>query len=238
MSCDLVVAGAIINDKNMIRQAIQSIPEHNYRKKYICLDGCPSAKTDDVRKEYQKYIDKITLDFPEFLVIAFPENIYFREMIQHICQISSADKLFVIQDDVVLSRRKSMNLDNIINDMDNISDMKVLSFPHRVISKDTHWFWLLDEPGKGEYCRCHGFSERVFLCDRLSLLKLCMNYPKSNKMSKRFIEFIYHSEMKSVRWKRMTDDERLEYRLNWGTYIHNNIIHKHLVGKRANIIEI
>ena len=96
---DLIIAGAIINDHQMIENTIASLPEYQFNSKYILFDGfTKEGKGGLFYDHYQGYKKYIELKYPEFIVIEFDENIYFREMINHICRISESDRLFICQD--------------------------------------------------------------------------------------------------------------------------------------------
>ena len=96
---DLVVCGAVIKDHNMIKKAIASAPDYPFSKKFILFDGFNKCKL--IGDQYNAYKKLISESFPDFKVIEFNENIYFRNMIEKIADISTQERLFIIQDDVI-----------------------------------------------------------------------------------------------------------------------------------------
>jgi len=102
---DLVIAGAIIKDHTMIDKSIASLPDYEFNNKFILFDGHSTGGTVGkeglLKDEYDAYKSFIAKKYPDFCVIAFRENIYFRDMIEQICRISEARRLFVVQDDVM-----------------------------------------------------------------------------------------------------------------------------------------
>ena len=99
---DLVIAAAINKDDTMIEKVIASIPEYNFDRKFILFDGYEGSSLFGDMYEAQKKV--ITSKYPDFEIIQFDKNIYFREMINHICKISTSDRLFIIQDDVTIPK--------------------------------------------------------------------------------------------------------------------------------------
>jgi hypothetical protein len=235
---DLVIAGATIKDETMIQKAIASVPDYPFSKKYILFDGLKedsgSLKTDN----YFAYTKYIANKYPEFIVIRFDECIYFRDMIEYVCGISEADRLFVIQDDVEV---KPMDLKQIEVQMNELKDLKILSFPHKYIPPEgTHWYEVIDDSWPLPFIKCHGWSERVFICDRLRMLDITTeSYTPCLKVQKKstwrtnfFIEFIYHKVLTSAEWRDTTEEKKEQYWNMVGCYFHHDIYHKHLVAKR------
>lgn len=227
MKIDLVIAGAIIRNESMIEEAINSCPSYKYNNKYILFDGLSKLRNYDERAKYEDYKNFIKDKYSEFVVIEFEYCIYFRNMIQQFAKISDGDKMLVVQDDVVLPH---FDLESVVNLTNSLPDCKILSFPHKVIDKDTHWFEIIESMDNA--VKTHGWSERAFICERLHILDICDNMPNNNRMNNKFIEYIYQTMMRSVKWKRMSDAQKLNYWSKFGCYITNDIIHKHLVGKR------
>jgi hypothetical protein len=226
MSIDLVVAGAIIKNEDMIQNAIYSVPKYDYNNRYILFDGYEDEGFfKDLYEAYKIYITKKN---PSFNVIQFDKNIYFRKMLEHICHKSTAKYLFVIQDDVIVD---NMNLDEILKDM-NGYDIKWLSFIHKQPTDDTHWFEYFDDTYPNKYVYTHGVSERVFIADRENLLNVLATNPPSNKLTTKFIDTIYHTERNKKQWKQSSYDEKLQYWNQWRAFTHYYILHKHQVGKR------
>ena len=130
MSIDLVIAGATIKDETMIHKATASAPEYPFSKKFILLDGLKEGSSTDARKTYEKYCNSIENKYSEFIVIRFDKCVYFREMIKRVCEISEAERLFVIQDDVECD---PMLLEQIVVQMNYLKDLKILCFPYKYI---------------------------------------------------------------------------------------------------------
>lgn len=225
---DLVIAGAIIKDHSMIDKCILSVPDYEFNNKFILFDGC--AKEGLFKDNYDAYKSFIAKKYPDFCVISFRENIYFRDMIEQICRISEAERLFIIQDDVMAHK---MDLKQIEIQMNYVKDLKILCFPHKYIGPEgTKWYEIIDDSYPLPFIKSHGFTERIFICDRKNMLKICQTKPKKNKMEKRFIEFIYNTTMNKSRWKEGYEDEKERYWADFGCYFHHDIQHTHLVGKR------
>ena len=185
MKLDLVIAGAIINDSIMIRQAIDSCPDYNYNEKYILFDGLSNDRTFDEHIRYQEYKNNIKYLYPDFKVIEFKECIYFRNMIKGFSKISVADKFLVVQDDVILPK---FNLTDAVDLMNTLSDCKILCFPHKVIDVNYNWFEIIETSDTPllSATKTHGFTERTFLCDKDNILNICETMPSNNKNNKRF----------------------------------------------------
>tara|TARA_R110000764_G_scaffold162451_2_gene249715 strand:- start:2830 stop:3528 length:699 start_codon:yes stop_codon:yes gene_type:complete len=229
---DLVIAGAIIKDLTMIEKAILSAPKYDFDNKYILFDGY-GGTCQLFKDNYQGYKHLISKKFPDFICIEFNENVYFREMIEKVCEISDSERLFVIQDDVCCHE---MDLEQMIIQMNYVKDLKILCFPHMKIPyTGTKWYEPFDDTFPLPFIKSHGFSERTFICDRVNMLNICKTYPKNNKMNKRFIEFIYNTEMKRAWFKNASYDEKEDYWKAWGVYFHYDILHTHLVGKRHSL---
>lgn len=234
---DLVIAAAINKDDTMIEKVIASIlgshpqAQYNFDRKFILFDGYEGCELFRDMYEAQKKV--ITSKYPDFEIIEFDKNIYFREMINHICKISTSDRLFIIQDDVSIP---PIDLKQIEIQMNAVDDLKLLCFPHKYIGHEgTHWYQPFDDTYPLPFIKCHGWSERIFICDRLNMLSLLEQLPKNNKQTKRFIDMIYFHAMKSSEWRNDEYDiKKEEYWKQWGCYYHHDIIHKHLCAKRFN----
>lgn len=225
---DLVIAGAIIKDYTMIEKCILSIPKYDFKNKFILFDGYNGLGL--FKDEYDAYKSYIAKKYPDFCVIAFRENIYFRDMIEQICKISEAERLFIIQDDVIAHK---MDLKQIEIQMNYLKDLKILCFPHKYIPPEgTGWFEPFDDSYPLPFIKSHGFTERIFICDRKNMLKICQTKPKKNKNEKRFIEFIYNTVMNKSFWKNGYDEDKERYWADFGCYYHHDIYHDHQVGKR------
>jgi hypothetical protein len=229
---DLVVCGAIIKDENMIHKVINSVYPYKdiFQNKYILLDGPPEDKFIGFIENYNWYKLNLKRKYPDFCIIDFETNQYFRRSMEFICEHSNQKYLFVIQDDVVVNE---MNLLNILVDMET-NDMKLLNFPHKQIPLDNshHWFQGFGDMFPDPYIKTHGWSERVFICNREHFGNALKISPKNSKNTINFCDMIYHHKMKSKEWEELTDDEREEYWKIWGCYTHWNVFHKHLCAKR------
>ena len=227
---DLVICGAIIVDHDMIEKVIASCPSYPFSKKYILFDGAPSDVGDLRRESYLAYTHYIEKKYPEFRVVRFTENVYFREMINCITSLSEAKRIFVVQDDVLCH---DMDLQLIEKQMNKIEDINILCFPHKEIGYEgDHWFKPFDDTFPLPFIKCHGWSERVFIFDRIKMRDLTSELPSKGRTAK-FVEAIYHKAMLSAQWSRSTDDEKELYWKQWGCYFHYDIHHTHLVGKRS-----
>lgn len=218
-SVDLVIVGAIIKETGYLRKAIRSAPNFAYGEIYILLDGCPENKSGIETEKYLEYKEQIKELFPYVCIIEYDVNIYFREMIKDICEKSESDRILVIQDDVILDK---MNLQQISEDFDELDHCKIISFPHKNVEDGNHWY--IPIKNMGQYLKCHGWSERAFIFDRLDM-KVNLQRKVKGERQKKFIEQEYQNRMKS---KSLT----LEYWATWGCYTHNKIFHTHLVGHR------
>ena len=233
---DLIIAGAIIKDHKMIEKCIASLQtaglaNYEFNNKFILFDGYNGSGL--FKDEYDAYKSFIAKKYPDFITIAFRENIYFREMIDQICRVSEAERLFVIQDDVIAHK---MDLKQIEIQMNYVKDLKILSFPHKYIPPEgTNWYEPFDDTFPLPFIKCHGFSERNFICDRKNMLKICESKSKKTKNSQKFIEFIYNDKMNKSSWKNADDEYKENYWEEWGTYFHHDIYHTHQVGKRFKI---
>jgi hypothetical protein len=227
---DLVIACAINKDDTMIDKVIASVPEYDFNNKFILYDGYEGEGL--FKDQYEAHKKFIATKYQDFKIIEFDKNIYFRDMIENICNLSNAERLFIIQDDVTIPK---IDLQQIEIQMNYIKDLKILSFPHKNIPPEgTHWFQPFDDTYPLPFIKCHGWCERVFICDRKHMLSLLETTPKNNKQTKRFIDMIYYHSMKSKTWKNLDFDEKENYWKKWKCYYHHDIIHKHLVAKRFN----
>ena len=227
---DLVVAGAYQKDFTKLLKSIYSIPfDFEFNERYLLFDGIQEDKFITSKQDYE-YL-KLTMrdDYPNYKIKEFDENIYFRKMIEWVCQDSDADYLFIIQDDVMVDK---LNLEHIIVDMIG-HEIGILSFPHKQIPPEgTHWFEPFNDTYPDKYIHSHGWSERVFIAKREHMKDILENTPASSKITEKFIDTIYNQEMKKKDWKNKSYDEQIEYWNKWKCYLHYDILHKHLVGKR------
>ena len=222
---DLVVAGAIISNPLMIRNAIRSVPDFDYLTKTIIIDGVPSSTLPEREAEHGKYVADLMKEFPEFTVIHMTSNVYFRKAIESLKL--DADYSLIIQDDVIL---QEFNLNGVLNDMIK-KEVGWLTFPHKEITTSTHWYEI-PEDQSGDMWKVYGVSERVFIVNNKTLQQIFEKFKDRNtKREVLFIEAIFHRKMLGLPWKRGTIDKD-EYWATWQSYLHMKIIHYHQVGKR------
>ena len=224
-SVDLVIAGAIISNPIMIRNAIRSVPDYNYLSKTIIIDGVPSNTLPERAAEHDKYVADIMTDFPDFTVIHMTSNVYFRKAIESLKL--EADYSLIIQDDVIL---QELNLNGVLNDIIK-QEVGWLTFPHKEITTSTHWYEI-PEDQSGDMWKVYGVSERVFIVNNKTLQQIFEKFKDRNtKREVLFIEAIFHRKKMGLPWKRGTIDKD-EYWATWQSYLHMKIIHYHQVGKR------
>ena len=227
---DLVVASAYQKDFTKLLKSIYSIPfDFEFNERYLLFDGIQEDKFITSKQDYNYF--KLTMrdDYPNYKIKEFDENIYFRKMIEWVCQDSDADYLFVIQDDVMVDK---LNLEHIIVDMIG-HDIGILSFPHKQIPPEgTHWFEPFNDTYPDKYIHSHGWSERVFITKREHMKDILINTRPTSKSTEKFIDTIYNQEMKKKQWKNKSYDEKLQYWNKWKCYLHYDILHKHLVAHR------
>jgi hypothetical protein len=231
MKVDVVVCGAIIVDEDMIIKAINSIPNYEWNEKWILFDGCPENRDEEDRQKYINYKQKIRNMFPDFKVIEFDENIYYRKMIHHITKESIADDLFIIQDDVVV---ENMNLKEIIKDKNEL-DFEIVCFRTKQLTPEgSFWYEPFDDTYPKNYILTHGWTERVYLTGRKWILNILNNLqPLKNKRCEMFIDTHYYRMMNLEMWKNMDYDSKLDYWKLWKVSVHYSIFHKHLNASRG-----
>jgi hypothetical protein len=230
MKVDVGIVGSFITDEEIIIKALRSIPEYDYHKKWILFDGIPPHYDEEDQLKYTQYKERIKRWFPDFTVIQFDKNIYYREMVHHLVKNSVADEIFIIQDDVAVN---PLNLQKIIDDK-NKSSFEILCFPEKPIPMEKGW-WYEPFNIEGEYILSHGWTERVYLTSREWIKNILDNlkYVK-NKWCINFIEEHYRRTMKLVKWKTMTADEKFEYWKQWKCALLNTTNHKHLRASRGS----
>jgi len=230
---DIAILGAIIKNPKMIEDVISSLPEYDYHQKFILFDGIPEKANKLQRESYIKYMDYIERTYPSWKVLSFNQNVYYREMLKYLVNTQSqADKILVIQDDVTLN--SDFNLHQIEKDWKNLPDCKMICFHHikHEDLKQHHWITPISE--HGDYVKSHGFTERVFLIDRVNVAHKLDNEIREGNRNKRFFEQIYHNFKNTKTFHNMNDKQKEEYWKTYGCYYHKNIIHNHLVGKRLS----
>jgi len=100
------------------------------------------------------------------------------------------------------------------------------------VENNLHWFQGFGDMFPDPYIQTHGWSERVFICNREHFGNALKISPKNSKNTINFCDMIYHRKMQSKEWEKLTDDEREEYWSVWGCYTHWTVFHRHLVAKR------
>jgi len=226
---DLVVCSAYQKDFSNLIKSIESVPDFEFNERYLLFDGIQEDKFISFKQDYEFYKNQCKEMYQDYKIKEFDENLYFRKMIEWVCKDSDADYLFVIQDDVIIDQ---LNLDHIIVDIMG-HEIGILSFPHKQIPPEgTHWFTPFNDTYPDKYIHSHGWSERVFITKREHMKVILETTPASSKLTEKFIDTIYNQEMKKKDWKNKSYDEQIEYWNKWKTYIHYDILHKHLVGKR------
>ena len=231
MKVGLAIVGAFITDESMIYRAMNSGDMNfSFDEHLILIDGCPPNKSEEDKGKYRKYVENLNIiSSTDYELINFDTNIYFKSMIGLITNFLDIDYWLIIQDDVVLD---DLNIEEILEDMIRL-DANIISFPHKKIEKSTHWFNLIEDSECGKYQKCHGWSERTFLFRTESFKKL-IKKEKGGKNVNNFIDTIYNKKMKTIKWKKSSEEDKMDYWENWKCYISKDILHKHLVGKRKN----
>ena len=226
MKVGLCIIGAIIQDKSMLYKSINSVEDlTDFDEKVILMDGLPEHGVPGAVEQYSKMLENLKVIKCEFNVKCFDENIYFKKMLRYLLDNYECDYWLICQDDAVLDK---CNITNILKDMIELG-ANVISFPHKEILKSTHWFTLIEDVGGG-YIASHGWSERCFLMKAEHMKELIKNDERGEN---NFIDTIYHRKKNTTSWKTSSKDSQLEYwNDNWRCYLNNNILHKHLVGKR------
>ena len=75
-SCDLILCGAIIKQKDLIDKCISSLKDHKFEKKYIIFDGPPKGKYQSEYDDYKEYKLRVIEEYSDFQVIQEDENLY------------------------------------------------------------------------------------------------------------------------------------------------------------------
>lgn len=230
MKVDVAMVGAFITDEEMIIKALRSIPDYDYHKKWILFDGIPPHYDEEDRLKYTKYKERITRWFPDFIVIEFDKNVYYKDMVHHVVKRSDADEILIIQDDVAVH---PFNLQKIIDDKNN-STFELVSFPEKPIPMEKGW-WYEPFNIENEYILCHGWTERVYVTGRKWIENVLDNLviPK-NKRCINFIEEHYRRTMTLKKWETMSYDEKYDYWKEWKCALLNTTNHKHLRASRGS----
>jgi hypothetical protein len=224
MKVGLCVVGAIIQDESMLYKAINSVESlTDWDEKVILMDGLPENGVPERVEHYDTMLENLKIIKSKFTVKCFDENIYFKNMLRYLLNNYDCDFWLVIQDDVVIQK---IDVWAELGAMDAL-EANIISYPHKKILKSNHWFDIIDDLGNG-YVASHGWSERCFLMKSSSMKKLIKDDVRGEN---NFIDTIYHRNKNTKNWK-SSDSAKDEYWNNWRCYLNNNILHKHLVGKR------
>ena len=231
ISCDLIIAGSFIRDQSMIWKAIASAPEYDYLSKNILIDGCPMNRPEAEKRSHLKYIKNLKLDFPDFNVISFEENIYLRSMIQEFEAVSDGDYALVIQDDIILQDK--INLEEIFDEC-LAKDIGWLSFPNRQLHRSNELFDFFAPSLVDPVIPSHGVGERAFIVERECLQGIIKSFKgRQTKKESKSISAIYAWKKLSKDWLSGSDKYKSEYWNHWKAYVHLDITHHHQQGKRA-----
>jgi len=225
MKVGLCVVGAIIQDESMLYKAINSVESlTDWDEKVILMDGLPENGVPERVEHYDTMLENLKIIKSKFTVKCFDENIYFKNMIRYLLNNYECDYWLVIQDDVII---QDFEVWAELGAMDAL-DANIISYPHKQILKSNHWFNIIDDLENG-YIQTHGWSERCFLMKSEPFKKLI---EKNERGENNFIDTIYHRKMKTTTWKTSSKYDQLDYWGDWKCYLNNDILHKHLVGKR------
>ena len=228
---DLILCAAIINDEETLRKTIKSMEVHKFRKKFLLFDGPPDSllKTDYDR--YRKYKESIIKDYPEVEVTEYPENIYYKPMLDQFIRKNYddiTDELLILQDDVLVD---DFDLEEVLVKKDEIENCKILYFRENRL-RCSHWFNVIDDSLE-DVVKTHGWSERVWITNKKDILEIFDNLPSRGGKNGKFIDVYYYNLMARGSWKTLSEEVKEEHWLKWGTYEHKTIRHKHLVAKRS-----
>tara|TARA_R110000744_G_scaffold293713_1_gene404006 strand:- start:186 stop:875 length:690 start_codon:yes stop_codon:yes gene_type:complete len=228
--CDLILCGAIIKQEEYIDKVIHSVDKHKFKQKFILFDGPPPSRMKTSYNKYKKYKDHIKKHYPDFQVIEYTENLYYKNMLEKFIKENYSvvsQNLLIIQDDVVLDE---FDLETTLEIKRDLDECRILYFRENR-KRCAHWFNVIDESNPN-LIKTHGWSERVYLITKEDLIDILNNLPLKGGKGGKFIEFYYQNMMSRKTWATITEEEQLEYWKRWGCYEHKTIHHKHLVAKR------
>jgi len=224
MKIGVCIAGAIIQDESMLYKSINSVESlTDWDEKIIMMDGLPTS-CSLMKEDYEKMLENLKIIKSKFEIKCFENNIYFKRMLRWLLDNYDCDYWLIIQDDVVI---KDLDIWAELGAMDAL-EANIMSYPHKPILKDTHWFKLIEETGNG-YVSCHGWSERCFILKSKPFKDMIKDDVRGEN---NFIDTIYHRYKNTKNWKDATENQKLEYWEKWRCYLNNNVLHEHLVGKR------
>ena len=232
---DLILCGAIIEQKDLIDKCIESLKDHKFEKKYILFDGPPKGKFQKDYNEYKEYKARVKEEFSDFEVIEEAENLYYKPLLEKFVRNNLetlSDNLFIIQDDVEVD---TFNLEDILQIKKDKEDCKILYIGEKR-KRAKHWFSVIDDSDES-LTKVHGWCERVYLINKTDFITI-MDYLDKSFGKKRggcggkFIDVYYYNMRLRKSWKDITEEEKLEYWKIWGTYDLKDVFHRHLVAKR------
>jgi len=240
LETDLILCGAIVakDNEEKIEDTIKSVDKHKFRKKYILFDGPPQSRFKEDYDKYTKYKKYIKEQYPDFTVIEYPDNIFYKPMLSDFIKSSSAKpvtgkgnelakNLLIIQDDVVLD---DFDLEKVLETKGDFDDCKILYFRENRL-RCKHWFNVIDD--SQALIKTHGWSERVYLTTKEDFTEIHDNLPSKGGKNGMFMEVYYQNMMQRKTWATITEEEQLDYWKKWGCYEHKEVHHKHLVAKRS-----
>lgn len=219
---DLIVTTSPIRQTHYIDRAIESVSHIEFNKKFILFDGLPEGADEDVIQRYDHYKLRLAKDYPEYEHVYGKSHRWFiGGMDDIINNYSDSPWCFCIQHDVVLCDK--FDPYTLLNDRPK--DANILCFPHKQLTKETHWFKGIIEYDSNWY-KTYGWTERVFMFDRSNMISLLKQYTH-----RKFIEYIMYNQMNSSYAK-----QNMEAIWNiWKCYSHRYYLHKHLVGKTDKV---
>ena len=232
--CDLILVGSYVNDDEIIRKTLRSVKNHKFNQKYILFDGPRDSEKKTYYDNYRKYKQDIiqSNEYKDFKIIEFPDNIYYRPMIDLFINNNYndlSDNLLIIQDDVELAE---FDLELLLERKSKVEDCKLLYFGENR-KRAPHWFNVIDETDD-HFVKIHGWSERAYVVNKKDFKDILdrIDKIKTGQYCKRFIDTYYHNFKKSKKWKDLSREDHLEYWKLWGCYEYKGVFHKHLCGKR------
>ncbi len=233
---DLILCGAIIKQDDLIDKCIQSLKDHKFEKKYLLFDGPPTGKFQYDYDQYKEYKARIKEEYPEFEIIEEDENLYYKPLLEKFIKENKeklSENLLIIQDDVEVD---PFDLEEVLKIKKDKGDCKILYIGEKR-KRAPHWFSVIDDSDE-KLTKVHGWAERVYIVTKDDFLAIMDYLDKSHPNKKRggcngkFIDVYYYNMKQRKTWKQITEDEKLEYWKEWGTYDLKDVYHRHLVAKR------
>lgn len=225
--CDLIIVAAMIDDEDLLRNAIISVNKHKFRKKFLLFDGPRDTLYKKDYDKYSKYKKDIKKEFgDDFVIIEHTDNIYYKPMLDNFITSNYddlADNLLILQDDVIVD---DFDLDVVIEQKKEVEDCKILYFREDRLRCE-HWFNVIDET-YDNLVKTHGWSERVWIISKEDIKEILEKLVgvRGGKGGK-FIDVYYRNIMKRGSWKTLSEEDKEDHWKNWGTYEHKSIRHKH-----------